>query len=83
MEEVLRDLETSEAGLSEEEAAARLDLYGPNALTPPKKPGFLAKLWVQVNNVSGGGRGAGGRRQAEGRGVALWVRGEALTAPHS
>lgn len=25
--------------------------YGPNALTPPKKPGFFAKLWAQLNNV--------------------------------
>ncbi len=25
--------------------------YGPNALTPPKKPGFWAKLWAQLNNV--------------------------------
>jgi hypothetical protein len=25
--------------------------YGPNALTPPKKAGFFAKLWSQLNNV--------------------------------
>jgi magnesium-transporting ATPase (P-type) len=25
--------------------------HGPNALTPPKKPGFLAKLWAQLNNI--------------------------------
>jgi hypothetical protein len=25
--------------------------FGPNALTPPKKPSFLAKLWGQLNNV--------------------------------
>ena len=25
--------------------------YGRNALTPPRKPGFLAKLWGQLNNV--------------------------------
>jgi len=25
--------------------------YGPNALTPAKKPGFFAKLWAQLNNV--------------------------------
>jgi magnesium-transporting ATPase (P-type) len=25
--------------------------YGPNALTPPKKPGFWAKLRAQLNNV--------------------------------
>lgn len=28
-----------------------LHSYGPNALTPPKKPGFWAKLWAQLNNV--------------------------------
>jgi len=25
--------------------------HGRNALTPPKKPGFLVKLWLQINNV--------------------------------
>ena len=25
--------------------------FGPNALTPPKKAGFWAKLWAQLNNV--------------------------------
>lgn len=25
--------------------------YGPNALTPPKKPSFFMKLWAQMNNV--------------------------------
>ncbi|KAG1675876.1 hypothetical protein FOA52_001533 [Chlamydomonas sp. UWO 241] len=42
---------TSDEGLTEKEAEARLALYGPNALTPPRKPGFFAKLWSQLNNV--------------------------------
>ncbi len=25
--------------------------YGRNALTPPKKPGFMVKLWLQINNI--------------------------------
>lgn len=25
--------------------------HGRNALTPPKKPGFLMKLWAQTNNI--------------------------------
>ena len=38
-----------ELGLSPEEAAKRLNQYGPNALTPPKKPSFAYKLWLQVS----------------------------------
>lgn len=41
-------LASAELGLSTAEAAERLAQYGPNALTPPKKLGFLYKLWVQV-----------------------------------
>ncbi|KAI8475578.1 MAG: cation transporting ATPase [Monoraphidium minutum] len=48
---ILKALGTTLDGLSEQEAAARLERFGPNALTPPKKPGFLAKLWGQLNNV--------------------------------
>jgi hypothetical protein len=25
--------------------------YGPNALTPPHKPGFFYKLWLQINTT--------------------------------
>jgi len=38
-EEVYSKAETSPAGLSVAEAAARLAKYGPNLLTPPQKPG--------------------------------------------
>jgi hypothetical protein len=39
-------------GLSHKEAQRRLNDFGPNALTPPAKPGFLKKLWHHLNNVS-------------------------------
>ncbi len=42
---------SSESGLTQSEAAARLKRDGPNRLTPPEKPGFLRKLWDQLNNV--------------------------------
>jgi magnesium-transporting ATPase (P-type) len=48
-EEALRLLESTEAGLSNEEADKRLKEYGPNALTPPPKPTFLRRLWNQIN----------------------------------
>jgi len=38
-------------GLSKQEAAARLDKYGYNELTPPPKATFLMKLFLQVNNI--------------------------------
>ena len=38
-----------ELGLSPEEAAKRLAIYGRNALTPPKKPSFAYKLWLQAS----------------------------------
>jgi hypothetical protein len=33
------------------EAQRRLELYGPNSLTPPKKTTFLERLWGQLNNA--------------------------------
>eukprot|EP00775_Hariotina_reticulata_P003424 gene3424-3696_t len=38
-------------GLSAPEAARRVHEYGPNQLTPPDKPGFLRRLWNQLNNI--------------------------------
>ncbi|KIY95681.1 ATPase, P-type (transporting), HAD superfamily, subfamily IC [Monoraphidium neglectum] len=49
--EVFERLHTNLDGLTSGEAAERLQRFGPNALTPPKKPSFLAKLWGQLNNV--------------------------------
>jgi magnesium-transporting ATPase (P-type) len=40
---------SSSKGLTSDEALKRLDVYGPNALTPPPKPTFLRRLWNQVN----------------------------------
>ncbi|KAG1666905.1 hypothetical protein FOA52_005965 [Chlamydomonas sp. UWO 241] len=50
-DDVMRELGTSKEGLSPEEAVKRLAQFGPNALTPAKKPSFWLKIWVQVNNV--------------------------------
>ncbi len=49
--EVFKALKTSPDGLSPAEAAERLRRIGPNRLTPPKKAGFFARLWAQLNNV--------------------------------
>lgn len=49
--EVMEKLETKEEGLTNEEAERRLKIYGPNCLTPPEKPGFFKKLWIQLNNI--------------------------------
>jgi hypothetical protein len=38
-------------GLSSAEAAKRLLEHGPNALTPPERPGFFRKLWAQINSA--------------------------------
>ena len=49
-EEVLRDLQVQEKGLTSEEAAQRLRRYGHNQLQEAARPGFLATLWDQLNN---------------------------------
>ena len=38
-------------GLTADEAAKRLQEHGLNALTPPERPGFLRKLWAQINSA--------------------------------
>jgi Mg2+-importing ATPase len=48
--EVLRSLGTSPAGLTEEEAAARLEQYGPNEVGREKHEGWLQRLWIAVRN---------------------------------
>ncbi|HNY66170.1 MAG TPA: cation-transporting P-type ATPase [Deltaproteobacteria bacterium] len=50
-EEVLSALGVGEQGLSREEARARLEKYGPNALPSEEKPGALRRLLRQFNNV--------------------------------
>jgi len=49
-EEVLENLRVKESGISSEEAAHRLEHYGPNQLTEAPRPGFLRLLWEQFNN---------------------------------
>jgi len=41
----------TEDGLTAEEAAARLEKYGPNKLTEARKATLLERIWRQVNNV--------------------------------
>ena len=47
---VLQQLRTSHAGLSEKEAAERLEEYGPNEVSQEKKHEWLHRLWVAVRN---------------------------------
>ncbi|MGA2854555.1 MAG: magnesium-translocating P-type ATPase, partial [Verrucomicrobiota bacterium] len=47
---VLQQLRTSPAGLSEEEAAARLEEYGPNEVAQERRHEWLHRLWVAVRN---------------------------------
>ncbi len=49
-EQVLRDLEVHEGGLTSEEAAQRLHRYGHNQLHEAPRPGWLAMLWEQLNS---------------------------------
>ena len=48
--EVLQRLNTSPDGLSEEEVAERLEIFGPNEVAQEKKHGWLHRLWVAVRN---------------------------------
>ena len=47
---VLQQLRTSATGLSEEEAAARLEEFGPNEVAQEKKHDWLYRLWIAVRN---------------------------------
>ncbi len=48
--EVLRGLGTGPAGLTEDEAAARLAQYGPNEVAREKKASWLKRFWVAARN---------------------------------
>jgi Mg2+-importing ATPase len=48
--EVLQRLNTSPNGLSEAEAAERLEVFGPNEVAQEKQHGWLLRLWVAVRN---------------------------------
>src|SRR5208283_5041721 len=47
---VLQRLCTSLSGLSEEEALARLEKYGPNEVAQEKQHGWLRRLWIASRN---------------------------------
>ncbi len=49
-QEVMQHLKVREEGLSSEEAARRLQVYGYNELKEAPRPGFLAILWEQINS---------------------------------
>src|SRR5690349_10358983 len=48
--DVLQSLGTSPNGLMEEEAAARLERYGPNEVAQERRHEWLHRLWVAVRN---------------------------------
>ncbi len=48
--EILQRLKTSPDGLGHDEAAARLETYGPNEVGQEKKHDWLQRLWVAVRN---------------------------------
>jgi P-type Mg2+ transporter len=48
--EILQRLKTSPNGLSEEEAADRLEIFGPNEVAYEKKEGWLHRLYVSARN---------------------------------
>src|SRR6516225_7376480 len=48
--EVFELLGTSDAGLSEDEAATRLEEYGPNEVAYEEKEGWLQRIWVAARN---------------------------------
>src|SRR5580704_12350366 len=48
--DVLQRLKTSPNGLSETEAAERLEVFGPNEVAQEKHHGWLQRLWVAVRN---------------------------------
>src|ERR1700745_89771 len=48
--EILRRLKTSPNGLSEEEAAERLEVFGPNEFAYERKEGWLYRLYTAARN---------------------------------
>jgi len=50
VEEVLRNLEVQDKGLTTAEAQKRLEHYGANQLREAPRPSFLQTLWEQLNN---------------------------------
>jgi len=50
MNQVLKDLQVRESGVTADEAQERLERFGPNQLEEGKPTSFLATLWQQLNN---------------------------------
>ena len=50
IDQVLDDLQVHESGVTAEEAAERLQRFGPNQLEEARPTSFLATLWEQLNN---------------------------------
>ena len=50
-EQVLQELQTAPGGLSDAEAAQRLDRYGPNRLPPPQRHGPVIRFLLQFHNI--------------------------------
>src|SRR5690606_32921301 len=50
-EVVGRQLASDSSGLSSEEAARRLERYGPNRLAPPRRRGPLLRFALQFHNL--------------------------------
>jgi Mg2+-importing ATPase len=48
--DVLQRLNTTPNGLKEEEAAERLEVFGPNEVGQEKQHGWLYRLWVAIRN---------------------------------
>ncbi len=48
--EVIREMNSSESGLTSEEASERLHKYGPNRIIKKKKESPVTVLWRQINN---------------------------------
>ncbi len=48
--ELLQRLNSSTNGLSEEEAAERLEIFGPNEVGQEKQHGWFYRLWVAIRN---------------------------------
>jgi len=48
--ELLQRLNSTPNGLTEEEAAERLEVFGPNEVAQEKAHGWLYRLWVAVRN---------------------------------
>jgi Ca2+-transporting ATPase len=50
MDQVLKDLQVRDTGVTRHEAEERLERFGPNQLQEGKPTSFLAVLWEQLNN---------------------------------